>query len=45
MHERNTATDYELDTLLQETLEHVLTHRFKQQTKWRAKVINNSKYV
>lgn len=37
MHERDTATGKQLDTLLQMTVEHVLMQRFKQSTAWTAK--------
>ena len=45
MHERDTATETEFNTVLQMTVEHDLTQRFKQSTKWTAKVINIIKYV
>ena len=40
MRERYTATEKKLDYVLHMTLEHTLTQRFKQNTKWRAKVTN-----
>ena len=40
MRERYTATEKKLDSVLPMTLEHTLTQRFKQNTKWRAKVTN-----
>ena len=45
MHERDTATELELRNVLQMTLEHVLTQRFNQSTKWAAKETYLSKYV
>ena len=45
MHEKNTATEKEFDTVLYMTLEYFLTQRFKQSTKWTAKVNNINKYV
>ena len=38
IHERDTAAEKELDTVLLMKLEHVLTQRFKQTAKWTAKV-------
>ena len=40
MHQRDTATEKESDTVLQITLQHVLIQRFKQNTKWKAKITN-----
>ena len=40
MHERDTTTEKEFDAVLQMTLEHVLTQRFRQSTKRRPKVTN-----
>ena len=45
MHERNTATEKELDTVLQTTLEHILTHKLARSTKWIAIVTNLRKYI
>ena len=45
MHEGDTDTEKELDTVLQMTLEYVLTQRFKPSTKWTAKVNNIRKYT
>ena len=45
MHERDTDTEKELDTVLQMTLEYALTQRFKPSTKWTAKVKNVRKYT
>ena len=36
------ATEKEYETVLHITLEHILTQRFKQSTKWTAKVTNKS---
>ena len=40
MHGRDTATETEFDAVLQITLEHILTQRFKESKKWTAKVTN-----
>ena len=45
IHEKDTATKKEFGTTLEIALEHVLTQRFKQNTKWTAKVTNISKYA
>ena len=45
MHERDTATELEFRSVLQLTLEHILTQRFKQSTTWTAKETNLNKYV
>ena len=45
MHGRDTATEKEFDALLQMTLEHILTQKFKQSSKWAAKITNISKHI
>ena len=45
MHERDIATEREFNTVLQMTLEHVLTQKFKESTKWTEKIANISKHV
>ena len=45
MHEKNTTTEKELDTVLKMTVEDIPTQRFKQSSSWTAKVTSNSKYV
>ena len=45
MHEKDTATEKELDNVIQMTLENVLTQRFNKSTKWTAKVTNINKYM
>ena len=42
MHEKGIATEKEFDTVLQITLKHVLTQRFKQNTKWRVNVLEQN---
>ena len=43
MLEKDMDTEKEFDIVLQMTLEHVLTQRFKLNTKWAAKITNVSK--
>ena len=45
MHERDTATEKKIDTVLQMILENVQVQSTKQSTKWTVKVTNISKYV
>ena len=45
MYERDTATEKRCDIVLQTALGHFLTQRFKESTKWTAKVTKISKYV
>ena len=45
MHQSDTATEKELDTVLQMTVERVLTQRFKQSPKCTAKVANIRKFM
>ena len=42
LHEKDKAKEKESDTVLQMKPEHVLTKRFKQSTKWTAKVTSIS---
>ena len=45
MYERDISIEKEFDTVLQMTLENVLTQRFKQSTKLTAKVTHTKKYM
>ena len=45
LHERDTATEKEFETVLQMTLEDVLTSIFKQSTEWTKKVNYSRKYT
>ena len=42
IHERETATEKELDIILRMSLERVVFKRFKQSTKWTPKVTNTT---
>ena len=45
LHERDTATEKEFETVLQMTLEDVLTSIFKQSTEWTEKMNYIRKYT